>query len=100
MGSTNPLYEHDVSPAVPLAEMAGWLIDAGLELAVGLLLGVAVASALRAGRLHWSWAAAALPVAVVAADAGAAGLTITSLAACLTAARLGHRRHREDLRAG
>ncbi|HXB64119.1 MAG TPA: helicase HerA-like domain-containing protein [Solirubrobacteraceae bacterium] len=76
-----------------------WLVGTAAHLAIGLLLGMLAARAMRRLHLHWSWAAAALAL-VLLAHAALAGEAFTLGIATLAAAFRGRRWHDEDLQAG
>ncbi|HXA53865.1 MAG TPA: type IV secretion system DNA-binding domain-containing protein [Solirubrobacteraceae bacterium] len=85
--------------AQPLAHLAEGLLAAALHVALGVLLGLAAAHLMRRRHLHWSWAAGAWALAVLARGAlGGAALTL-GVATLLASAR-GRRWHGEDLHAG
>lgn len=85
--------------AAPIEHLLQWLVGAAEHLAIGLVLGLLAARAMRRLHLHWSWAAGAC-LLVLLAHAALPGAALTLLAATLVAAVRGHRWHGEDLQAG
>jgi hypothetical protein len=88
--------EAGVDPTAPIEQLASWLLGAGVHCALGLVAGMLLARALRAGGLHWSWAALALPAPVLAPSS----LVLTLAVMGLSAAAAGRRWHHGDLDAG
>ncbi len=88
-----------LAPRALVEQLAGRLADLAVHGALGLLIGVLVARALRARRLHWSWAAWALAPALLAHALLDGWLAMLALAG-ISAAVWGRRWHREDLDAG
>jgi hypothetical protein len=86
-------------PLAPLEHLVQWLAGATLHVALGVLIGLLGARAMRRWHLHWSWAACALAF-VLLAHTVLAGDTATLGAATLLAAARGRRWHGEDLLAG
>jgi hypothetical protein len=86
-------------PLVVLEHLARWLAHATAHVALGGLLGLLAAHAMRRRHLHWSWAAGAVPPLLLAPGA-VAGPAATAVLAALLAAVRGRRWHHEDLRAG
>jgi hypothetical protein len=86
-------------PLVPLEHLVQWLAATTLHVALGVLIGLLAARAMRRWHLHWSWAAGAFAL-VLLAHTGLAGDTATLGAATLLAAARGRRWHGEDLLAG
>jgi len=83
----------------PLEELFHWLASTTLHVALGVLLGWSVARLMRSRQLSWTWAAAALPVWLIARPLfGGLGLTLG--VAALSAAGRGRRWRREDIEAG
>ncbi len=96
---SNAFPEGAVDPRTTVDEFLHWLVSASIHCAVGVVLGVLAARFMRSRHLHWSWAAGALAIVVLARPGlGGAGFTL-ALAALLAAAR-GRRWHREDLETG
>lgn len=86
-------------PLAPPEHLVQWLAGATLHVALGVLIGLLAARAMRHWHLHWSWAAGAFTL-VLLAHTALAGDTAMLGVATLAAATRGRRWHREDLRAG
>src|ERR1700684_1518723 len=83
----------------PLGELLHWLASTTLHVALGILLGWGVARLMRSHQLSWTWAAAALPVWLIARPLfGGLGLTLGVVA--LAAAGRSRRWRRGDIEAG
>lgn len=91
--------EPRVNPLAPVDLLWQWLLATTLHLVLGLAIAWVFARLMRRHCLHWSWAAAALAVVVVA-RALLAGAAIVLAIAALGAAALGRRWRRDDLEAG
>jgi len=91
--------EETVDPAATVGELVHWLESAGVHCILGVLLGTLAARAMRARHLHWSWAAGALAISVLARPVHG-GWMLTLATASLLATTRGRRWHREDLEAG
>ena len=99
MSPTYPTPEQGVNPLAPLEELLHWLASTTLHVALGVLLGWCVARLMRSHQLSWTWAAAALPVWLIARPLfGGLGLMLG--AAALRAASRGRRWRREDTEMG
>lgn len=98
MSQSNPSAQ-TASPLAPLDAAGHWLANTAALVAIGLLIGIAVARLLRARGLHWSWASGALVAAVLLRGtlASAAPVVIT---ATLCAVVRGRRWHKQDVEAG
>lgn len=88
-----------VDPLAPIEHALQWASGFAVHLALGLLLGLLAARAMRARHLHWSWAAAGLAPVLLAREPLAGSATPLAVAALAAAAR-GRRWHREDIEAG
>ncbi len=86
-------------PSAPLGHVAQWVVGTTWHVVIGVLLGLLVARLMRRWHLHWSWAAGAFAVVVLARTA-LAGDGATLGVAVLGAAVRGRRWHSEDLNAG
>ncbi len=89
----------ETDPLAPLEHLAQRLLGATAHVALGVLLGLLVARAMRNRHLHWSWAAFAFALVLLARTVLAASATTLGVAA-LGAAVRGRRWHREDLQVG
>ncbi len=89
----------EVDPLAPLEQLLRWLTGTALHVILGVLLGLLAAHIMRRRHLHWSWAATAFAVALLA-RAALAGSALTVGVAALACTVRGRRRHAEDLRAG
>jgi type IV secretory pathway TraG/TraD family ATPase VirD4 len=88
-----------LEPAAAVGRAVSDLLAVGLDVSIGVALGMVAARVMRARHLHWGWSAAALgPVAF--AHGALAGSTPVIVTAALCAALFGRRWHREDLEAG
>ena len=96
---TYPSPEQGINPLAPLEDLLHWLASTTLHVALGVLLGWCVARLMRSHKLSWTWAAAALPVWLIARPLfGSLSLTLGVGALC--AASRGRRWRREDIQAG
>jgi Type IV secretion-system coupling protein DNA-binding domain len=94
-----PFPEHAAGPHPLIHSIGHWALGALLHAALGLLGGLLIARVLRRRGLHWSWAAAAAPCALVRLPMpGLAPATVAVAVIC--AVVLGRRWHREDITAG
>jgi conjugal transfer pilus assembly protein TraD len=91
--------ESAVDPQATVDEFLHWALSTSTHLAIGVILGGLLARTMRTRHLHWSWAALAAGVAVLARQA-LGGATLTLLVATTIAAIRGRRWHREDIDAG
>jgi hypothetical protein len=91
--------EGEADPQLLLHQLVHWLATATLHILAGVVLGMIAARLMRGRHLHWSWAAAAF-VLVLLARPGLQGPASTLALAALLAATRGRRWHREDLDAG
>jgi hypothetical protein len=83
----------------PLEQLAHWLMNTTIHVALGLSIGMIAARLMRSRHLHWSWAAAGLALALLARPALGSSSSTLSVAA-LSATMWGRRWHREDIDAG
>ncbi len=97
--SNEATLNQETDPLAPLEHLFQWLVGATVHVALGLLLGLLAARAMRHRHLHWSWAAGAFAL-VLLARAVLAGSATTLGVAALGAAVRGRRWHGEDLQAG
>ncbi len=97
--SNEATLNQETDPLGPLEHLVQWLVGATVHVALGVLLGLLAARVMRHRHLHWSWAAGAF-VLVVLARAALAGSAATLGVAALGAAVRGRRWHGEDLQAG
>jgi type IV secretory pathway TraG/TraD family ATPase VirD4 len=97
--STEPTLNQETDPLAPLEHGFQWLAGATVHLALGVLLGLLAARAMRHRHLHWSWAAGAFAIVLLARTV-LAGSAATLGVAALAGAVRGRRWHREDLQAG
>jgi Type IV secretion-system coupling protein DNA-binding domain len=97
--SNEATLNQETDPLAPLEHLVQWLVGATVHVAVGVLLGLLAARAMRHRHLHWSWAAGAFAL-VLLARAVLAGSAATLGVAALGAAVRGRRWHGEDLQAG
>jgi hypothetical protein len=86
-------------PLTLLEHLVQWLAGATFHVALGVPIGLLAARAMRHWHLHWSWAAGAFAL-VLLAHTALAGDTATLGVVTLAAATRGRRWHGEDLRAG
>jgi len=99
MPSTNPSPEPGDNPLAPLTALAQWLTGTTIHVAIGLIVGLLAARAMRREHLHWSWGAVGLTVVFVARQAlGGLAWTVGTAALCATVRS--RRWHREDVEAG
>ncbi|HST55665.1 MAG TPA: type IV secretion system DNA-binding domain-containing protein [Solirubrobacteraceae bacterium] len=96
MPSTDQTPDPGVEFITAMHELAHWLLSTIAHGVLGLALGWLAAEQLHRRRLHWSWAAGALVVVIVAHDAFA-GLTLTLLLAALVAMSRTRRAQRDSL---
>jgi type IV secretory system conjugative DNA transfer VirD4/TraG family protein/helicase HerA-like protein len=89
----------ETDPLALLEHPVQWLVGATVHVALGVLLGLLAARVMRHRHLHWSWAAGAFAL-VLLARAVLAGSAATLGVAALGAAVRGRRWHGEDLQAG
>jgi conjugal transfer pilus assembly protein TraD len=99
MPSSEFAIEHEGGPLIVADQFAHWLAGTAIHCVFGVVLGILIARAMRAHRLHWSWAAGSLALLVVC-EPSLPGLTSTCALACLLAGVRGRRWHCEDLEAG
>ncbi len=97
--SNETTISQEADPLAPLAHLFQWLVGTTVHIVLGVLLGVLAARLMRRWHLHWSWAAGAFAL-VVLARAALAGDAATLGVAALGAAIRGRRWHGEDLQAG
>ena len=95
--STSPA--HGSEPQALLATIAHWLAAVSLECALGVAFGLLAARAMRTAHLHWSWAACALALTVLARPS-LHGVALAFAFAGAVALRRSRRGHREDIEAG
>ncbi len=91
--------DRETDPLAPLEHLAQRLLGVTAHVALGVLLGLLVARAMRNRHLHWSWAAVAFALVLLARTV-LAGSAMTLGVATLGAVVRGRRWHGEDLRAG
>jgi Type IV secretion-system coupling protein DNA-binding domain len=96
---SNAFPESTVDPQRTVDECLHWVLSVSTHCAVGVVLGMLTARLMRSRHLHWSWAAGALALAVIARP-GLGGAALTLAIATLVATIRGRRWHREDLDAG
>jgi hypothetical protein len=89
----------ETDPLAPLEHLFQWLVGTTVHVALGVLVGLLAARLMRRWHLHWSWAAGAFAL-VLLARAVLAGDAATLGVAALGAAVRGRRWHGEDLQAG
>ncbi len=89
----------ETEPLAPLEHLFQWLVGTTVHVAVGVLLGLLAARLMRRWHLHWSWAAGAFALVLLARTMLAGDATTLGVAA-LGAAVRGRRWHGEDLQAG
>jgi type IV secretory pathway TraG/TraD family ATPase VirD4 len=89
----------EMDPLAPLEHVFQGLVDLAIHTLIGALLGLFAARLMRRRHLHWSWAAGAFALVLIARSA-LAGLAGPLAAATLAAAVRGRRWQREDLQAG
>jgi TraM recognition site of TraD and TraG/Helicase HerA, central domain len=88
-----------VEPLAPLEHLFGSLLGTTEHVTLGLLFGLFAARAMRRWHLHWSWAAGAFGLVLLAHAALAGGAVMLGVAALAAAVR-GRRWHGEDVLAG
>jgi hypothetical protein len=86
-------------PRAPLEQLARLVLHATISVALGVTIGVIAARLMRRKHLHWSWAATALALVVLARSVFA-GLAVPLVLATLGATLWGRRWHAHDLDAG
>jgi conjugal transfer pilus assembly protein TraD len=91
--------ESEGTPQLVIAQFGHWLSSTAIHCAIGVVLGMLLARAMRSRHLHWSWAAGAL-VLLLVCEPSLPGPASTLAVACLFAGARGRRWHREDLEAG
>lgn len=91
--------EDEGAPRTVVDQLAHWLAGTAIHCAIGVLLGMLLARAMRSRHLHWSWAAGAL-AALLVCEPRLPGAAATLAVACLFASARGRRWHREDVDAG
>lgn len=96
---SNAYPENTVDPVTAVDELLHWLLSASLHCAVGVVLGMLAARAMRSRHLHWSWATGALALVVLARPSIGGSASTLAIAALLATVR-GRRWHREDVDAG
>jgi type IV secretory pathway TraG/TraD family ATPase VirD4 len=89
-----------VDPLAPVAHLAGGVAHVAVEVALGWVIGTALAVLMRQAQLRWSWAATGLVIVVLAEHSPEATATSTLSITMLTATLLGRRWHRQDVVAG
>jgi hypothetical protein len=99
MPSSQASSEGGSDPVAVLGQLAHWLATASFDCALGVALGTFAARSMRARHLHWSWAACAL-VLLVLARPGLHGPAFALALASLLAATRNRRWQREDIEAG
>jgi hypothetical protein len=99
MPPSNPFPEKGIDPLAPIEQLTRWLASGALHGFLGLILGAIAARLMRSRHVHWTWAAVALAL-VVLASGHPAGTSVTLAVACLSASIWGRRWHREDIDAG
>jgi hypothetical protein len=91
--------EASVNPLQPLSELVGWLCSTTVHIAIGIALGLLTVRVMRRRHLRWTWAACALPVALLAHSILAGWASTLGTAAICASAR-GRHWHAEDVMAG
>ncbi len=99
MSPSNATLNREPDPLVPLEHLYQWLVGTTVHVVIGVLLGLLAARLMRRWHLHWSWAAGAFAL-VVLARTELAGDGATLGVAALGAAVRGRRWQGEDLQAG
>jgi type IV secretory pathway TraG/TraD family ATPase VirD4 len=94
-----PYSEGPAEPAAAAGALAESLISAALAVAIGAAAGLLLARLMRATQIHWSWAALACALILLAAPTSG-GFALTALTATLLAALSTARAHRADARGG
>jgi hypothetical protein len=92
--------EPQVNPLAPVEQLMHWLLSTTIHLAIGLVIGLIAARAMRSRHLRWTWAPAALAGIVLARSIIPGGAASTLGTAALCATVCGRRWHREDIEAG
>ena len=91
--------EAGVDPLAPLQQLAHWLTNTTVHVALGLVIGAIAARMLRSRHLHWSWAPCGLVIDwLIRSPLGSWSLTLG--VAALGAGLRGRRWHHEDIDAG
>jgi hypothetical protein len=98
MAESQPFNEAPPDPVTLIAGELHRLLSTGLQLTAGLVVGLVAALLMHRQRLHYSWAALALPLTLLAHDT--LGTPPALIVAALVALALGRRWHREALDAG
>jgi hypothetical protein len=99
MSSTHFTTEPPGDPFTPVSEVAQWLTSATLHVVLGILAGLLATGFMRHRQLHWTWAACAFSLAVLAHPLLGAWATTLGVGALCAVAR-GRHLHRDDLLAG
>ncbi len=89
----------ETDPLASLEHLFQWLVGTTVHVAVGVLLGLLAARVMRRWHLHWSWAAGAFALVLLARTVLAEDAATLGVAA-LGAAVRGRRWHGEDTQAG
>jgi hypothetical protein len=92
--------EPQANPLEPIEQLLHWLTSTTIHLAIGLVIGLIAARAMRSRHLRWTWAATALGGIVLGRSILGGGLAMTLGMAALCATVRGRRWHREDLDTG
>src|ERR1700677_4678767 len=79
--------EGEADPQWLLDQLVHWLATATLHILAGVVLGMISARLMRGGHLHWSWAAAALALVLLARPGLQGPASTLALAAVLAATR-------------
>jgi len=96
---SNEIPEDAADPEATVEKLVHWLLSAGAHCVLGVLLGLVAARFMRGRHLHWSWAAGALALVLVARR-GLGETTLTLALGALVASVRGRRWQREDTEAG
>jgi hypothetical protein len=91
--------EAPVDPLQPLSELVGWLCSTTVHIAIGVALGLLAVRVMRRRHLRWTWAACALPVALLAHSILAGWASTLAIATVCASAR-GRHWHAEELLVG
>jgi TraM recognition site of TraD and TraG len=92
--------EPAADPLAPVEQAIHWLTSTTIHLALGLMVGLLAARAMRQRHLHWAWPAIVLGAIVLGRSILGASLVSILGTGALSAAVRGRRWHREDLDAG